>query len=117
MRPLPNSAESPARVGQPAPGAPATAAVDAGLGDELLVSVPAFFDGTTAPSDVHTPSLPLNAEDLPTVDPELSSLQDAILAAARAHRSALGRKRDKKAPAAPSPTVSALPRPIDEAPP
>jgi serine/threonine protein kinase len=119
LRPPPSSApvtRRPARMGARALRAAAAAAVDAGLGDEPRVSVPAFFDGRAAASNVRKPAPPLNAEDLPTVDPELSSLQDAILAAAKAHRSARKHKRDKKAKATPaSPPVSALPRPIDEA--
>lgn len=101
----------------------ASATLDTRPGNELLVSVPAFFDGRTTASYVREPPPPLNAADLPTVDPELSSLQDAILMAAKARRSALKNKRDKApdavratATAAGSvPVGSAPPRPIDMA--
>jgi serine/threonine protein kinase len=115
LRSPPSGAEVPVRVEESALRAPATVAADAGIGEGLLISVPAFFDGKAAASNVRNPSPPLNADDLPTVDPELSSLQDAILAGARAHRSALERKRDKKAQATADPAGSALPHPIDEA--
>jgi serine/threonine protein kinase len=95
LHPTPSGAEVHARVEEPALRAPPTAVADAGPRDEPLASVPAFFDGRAPTSSVRNPSPPLNAEDLPTVDPALSSLQDEILAAARAHRSALEHKRDK----------------------
>jgi serine/threonine protein kinase len=91
--------------------------LDAGSSEARRVSPPAFFDGKAAPK-LREHAAPFNAEDLPNVDPELSSLQEAILSQARAHHLAAKRRREKKAPAgAPSPRQEGRltrPRVVDE---
>ncbi|HTV22991.1 MAG TPA: serine/threonine-protein kinase [Polyangiaceae bacterium] len=82
------------------PLAPALDPVDAGpeLGER--VPGPAFFDGQAA-ADLQRKAPPsLRADELPTVDPALRSLQDAIVVSAKAHRLALQHRRAKKADAA-----------------
>lgn len=87
---------------------------DAGAPVEEHVAGPAFFDGRAA--EPPEPPPPLNADELPSVDPALRSLQDAIVMAAKAHRVAVERRRARKAePAQRSSSVGpAAPRPIDE---
>jgi serine/threonine protein kinase len=91
---------------------------DAGSGEERSVSPPAFFDGKAAPN-IREHAAPFSAEDLPTVDPELSSLQEAILSQARARQLAQKQKREKKPAAAATPPRHAgrltRPRAIDDA--
>jgi hypothetical protein len=77
----------------------------------------AFFDGQVqAASERRGEAAPLTAEDLPSVDRQRDSLQDAIV---RTARRALRRKPGKRAEStrvAPElPAVPALPRSIDEA--
>jgi serine/threonine protein kinase len=120
-RETPSSAPPPRRsqaLPQPNVPTPASAAADAGSSEESQPATPAFFDGKTTARNARAAAAPLNAEDLPTVDPALSSLQDAILIHARAHQVALKHKRDRKAEAPlPSPSAggSMPPRPTDEA--
>lgn len=98
-----------------APLSPAPSASDAGAPAVRRMSGPAFLDGH-ADAPVDAPPA-LRADELPTVDPALRSLQDAIVLAAKAHRVALERRRARKAESAsrPSTTPPAPARPIDEA--
>jgi hypothetical protein len=109
--PLPASSAPPAA----APGASAQGDFGAAVEREPpKVPGPAFFDGH--PSSSMPPDIPpaLHADDLPAVDPELRSLQDAIVTAARAQRVALEHRRARKAERTPRHGPSAA-RPTEDA--
>lgn len=105
-------------AGAAAPVEPAHVAADAGAPVEELAPAPAFFDGRSPSSAPREPAAaaPLSADDLPALNPDLTSLQDAIVVAAQRQRRARHRREKDAEPAPrPSPGDAMLQRPIDEA--
>ncbi len=118
----PVSTSAPTAPGKPSAEARVAATPDAGTREPPRPPTPAFFDGQAATSP-HALEMtrPLIADELPRVDPELSSLQDAILTSARAKRAMKARRardRAKRAQPRVPPARSTgylRPRPIDDA--
>ena len=110
----PSALESAPTVALPTSARPAsTNAPDGGAASsEIPAATSAFFDGQVAPSERRAPPQ-LRAEELPAVDPELRSLQEAIVTAAKAQRPSQKHRREKKAESRLQPAPM-LPRPIDD---